>query len=224
MPQRPSIFIGSSSEGLEVARSLRTQLNNDAEVTLWNEGVFTLSQGYLEALANALPRFDFAVLVFSADDQVESRGVTQIAPRDNVMFELGLFMGRLGRARTFVLHDAAKHPKMPSDLAGVSVAQFRSDRADGNLVAAVGSAADAIRGAVRSLGVHESRSSQNLRNATDSIEHASETVSRLVSLLARSRAVELDVISRQFAGLMPADILASIRRDLADLQSVTPSH
>jgi len=93
MPQRPSIFIGSSSEGLEVARSLRTQLNNDAEVTLWNEGVFTLSQGYLEALANALPRFDFAVLVFSADDQVESRGVTQIAPRDNVMFELGLFMG-----------------------------------------------------------------------------------------------------------------------------------
>jgi len=140
MPKKPSLFIGSSTEGLEVARALRTQLNNDAEVTIWNEGIFQLTEGYLEALVNALPMFDFSVLVFSADDAIESRGVTHIAPRDNIMFELGLFMGRLGRARTFVLYDSAKHPKLPSDLAGVSVAQYRSDRADGNFIAAVGTA------------------------------------------------------------------------------------
>ncbi|OYW73260.1 MAG: hypothetical protein B7Z37_22165 [Verrucomicrobia bacterium 12-59-8] len=221
MSARSSVFIGSSTEGLETARALRTQLDKDAEITLWNEGIFPLSQGYLEALVNALPRFDFAVLVFSADDEIKSRGISELAPRDNVMFELGLFMGRLGRERTFVLYDDTQRPKLPSDLAGVSTATYRSDRADGNIVAAVGAASDSIRSAIRSLGVHESRGSRNLQQATDSIEYASNTVAKLVGLLARSRAVELDVISRQFGGLMPADILASMRQDLADLQAET---
>jgi predicted nucleotide-binding protein len=101
---KPTVFIGSSKEGIEVARAIRTQLDEVAEITIWNEGgVFQLGHGYLEALVNALPGFDFAILVLSADDSIESRGVTSLAPRDNVMFELGLFMGRLGRERTFAI-------------------------------------------------------------------------------------------------------------------------
>ena len=36
---RPRVFVGSSSEGLEVARALQYQLSADADVVLWNEGV-----------------------------------------------------------------------------------------------------------------------------------------------------------------------------------------
>ena len=44
----------------------------------------------------SLDRFDFAILVLTADDLVASRDVLSTAPRDNVLFELGLFMGGLG--------------------------------------------------------------------------------------------------------------------------------
>jgi predicted nucleotide-binding protein len=60
---KPSVFIGSSSEGLEFARAVRSLLKDDAEITLWNEGFFQLGHTYIETLVNALPRFDFAVLV-----------------------------------------------------------------------------------------------------------------------------------------------------------------
>ena len=62
---KPSLFIASSSEGLAFAQAVRTGLEADAEVTLWNEGVFPLGQTFIEALVNALPRFDFAVLVLT---------------------------------------------------------------------------------------------------------------------------------------------------------------
>src|SRR5262245_40091058 len=131
---KPSAFVGSSSEGLEPARAIAYQLREDAEVTLWNEGVFGPGRSYLESLVNALDRFDFAVLVFTPDDLVVSRDVSVLAPRDNIMFELGLFMGRLGRSRTFVVMRGDKGLKLPTDLSGVTVAQFDGNRSDGNLI------------------------------------------------------------------------------------------
>jgi Predicted nucleotide-binding protein containing TIR-like domain len=218
---KPTVFIGSSKEGIEVARAIRTQLDEVAEITIWNEGgVFQLGHGYLEALVNALPGFDFAILVLSADDSIESRGVTSLAPRDNVMFELGLFMGRLGRERTFAICDELQKVKLASDLASVSLAGYRS-RQDGNLVAAVGVATDRIRGVIKSLGIHEARASQQLQQATSSIETASGTVNRLVNLLARSRAVELEIISSQFGGFIQTDLLDKMKIDLKDLEQST---
>ena len=93
----PSIFIGSSVEGLDVAREVELQLQFDAITTIWKDGVFGLGTGTLEALMNALDQFDFAVMILSPDDMTESRDQSYAFPRDNVLFELGLFMGRLGR-------------------------------------------------------------------------------------------------------------------------------
>jgi predicted nucleotide-binding protein len=70
---RPSMFIGSSSEGKTIAQCVRSQLADDADVTIWNEGPFGLGQGTLESLVTALDQFDFAVLVLTPDDMVESR-------------------------------------------------------------------------------------------------------------------------------------------------------
>src|SRR5437016_4747571 len=145
MTRLPALFLGSSSEGLAIARAIRTQLQHDSEVTVWNEGAFPLGQTTLESLVNALDRFDFAVLVLTPDDTVIRRESEHLAPRDNLLFELGLFMGRLGRSRTFVVSESSPRMKLPSDLAGVTVARFSPQREDQNLVAAVGPACDQIR-------------------------------------------------------------------------------
>jgi predicted nucleotide-binding protein len=127
----PALFIGSSAEGLKFARALEKQLEHDAEVTIWKDGVFGLGGGTLETLVGELPRFDFAALVLTEDDLTLSRKHTDPSPRDNVVFELGLFMGHLGRFRTFIVYNKDADLKLPSDLAGVTSATFRN-RADGN--------------------------------------------------------------------------------------------
>ena len=63
---RTSLFIGSSTEGLEIARALQLELDRDAEVEVWSQGVFGLSEGTLSSLVAAVDRFDFAVLVLTA--------------------------------------------------------------------------------------------------------------------------------------------------------------
>ena len=90
---KPSMFVGSSSEGLEIARAIRVLLGDAAEITLWNEGFFRPGNTFIDTLVNALPRFDFAALVLTADDLVRSRDLESFGPRDNVLFELGLFHG-----------------------------------------------------------------------------------------------------------------------------------
>ena len=98
---RPTVFVGSSSEGLVFAREIANQLRDVAEVTVWDEGVFTPGNTYLETLTLSTQRFDFGIFLFTADDSVTSRGHEGVGPRDNVLFELGLFMGRIGRTRGF---------------------------------------------------------------------------------------------------------------------------
>src|SRR5712664_637953 len=66
--ERPSVFVGSSSEGVTFAKAIQVVLDESCEVELWSQGVFGLSEGTLESLISALDRFDFAVLVLSADD------------------------------------------------------------------------------------------------------------------------------------------------------------
>ena len=170
---------------------------------------------------NALDRFNFAVLVLTPDDTVMSRASEHLAPRDNLLFELGLFMGRLGRSRTFVVCENSTKMKMPSDLAGVTVARFTADRADRNLVAAVGPACHQIRQTVRDLGLTESRTTQRLQSATADMEQVTQTMAHLIHLLARSRVVELDIVDKQLGGMIRSDFLDQLRLDLEDLAKAT---
>src|ERR1035441_485913 len=220
---KPALFIGSSKEGLRIAHAAEVHLRAESEVTLWNAGLFPLMHGTLEALVNSLDRFDFAVLVVTPDDLVTSRNETTLRGRDNVMFELGLFMGRLGRSRTFILCDP-KAVNLPSDLAGVTVAVYdavRADRSDSEAIAEASAAGFLISSAIRKLGIFDGRQAKRLRAAADDVENVSEIISRLIHLLARSRAVELDVISKQFGPLIASDSLGRMRKDLAELEEAT---
>ena len=124
----PKIFIASSSEGLGVARTvhglLQQQLDDNAEVNLWT-WEFELSTTYIEELERASRETDFAILVLTPDDVTTSRESAKPAPRDNVVFELGLFIGSLGRERCILVHEQGQDLKLPTDLLGVNLATFR---------------------------------------------------------------------------------------------------
>src|SRR5438270_2217064 len=147
----PSLFIGSSSEGLKIAEYLQGALERHCEATVWSQGVFGLSQGNLESLVAACKQFDFAALVLTPDDMVTKRGSKKRAARDNVLFELGLFMGSLGRERTFIVYCRGEKIDLPSDLAGVKAATFPK-REDDNMAAALGPVAVKIREAIKKVG------------------------------------------------------------------------
>jgi hypothetical protein len=145
----PSVFVGSSREGIEVARAVKAQLEEVSDVDVWNEVPSRLGKGTLESLVDALDSYDFAVLVLTADDLIVSRGVEQSSARDNVLIELGLFIGRLGRQRTFLLVPMESNVKIPSDLAGVTFATFSMPSDPKRLRSAVGAACTEIRNAIK---------------------------------------------------------------------------
>jgi predicted nucleotide-binding protein len=128
------VFIGCSVEGLNYAKIIQLQLESKVDSTIWHQGVFGLSFGTLETLVAKVSEFDFAILVLSPDDIVEKRGQVQMTARDNVMFELGLFMGGLGREKTFIVSE--EKVTLPSDLAGITPALFSSEKED--LISALG--------------------------------------------------------------------------------------
>lgn len=127
--KKPRLFIGSSSEAKTFASSVMRALEDYAEVTPWFSGVFKANNSFMDDLENQLSENDFAVFVFGNDDIINHRGKTLIAPRDNTVFEMGLFWGQLGRERVFYIipsevertvdDEEIKDFHIPSDLHGL---------------------------------------------------------------------------------------------------------
>jgi hypothetical protein len=153
----PALFIGSSSEGAAIARELQAEVDEQCEPTVWSQGVFLPGETPLRDLLTAADRTDFAALIVTPDDSVVSRGEQRPAARDNVIFELGLFLGSLGPGRVFIIRPRGQDLRLPSDLAGITVLDYNPDRKDGNLRAAVGPAATAIRNRVSAEGFRVGR-------------------------------------------------------------------
>lgn len=121
----PRVFIGSSSEGLDVARAVSSLLSQAGFLpNLWNRGAFEAGETYMESLERVVTDSSFALLILTPDDIVESRGQRQQAARDNILFELGLFIGALGRRRALMVVQKGAELRLPSDLLGVSVVSF----------------------------------------------------------------------------------------------------
>ncbi len=129
--KKPRVFIGSSREGLPIANKLQELLSSDASVVVWNQNtVFGLGQSTLESLERAVLEYEFAVFVFSPDDILHTRGAAVPVARDNVIFELGLFVGKLGRSRAVVVNPGRNAIALPSDLAGITTATYDPNEAD----------------------------------------------------------------------------------------------
>jgi predicted nucleotide-binding protein len=124
---RPVLFIGSSKEALDVVQEIQNGLRyDDFVVRPWTTGgVFGASKFSIESLERQVMAADFAALVLSPDDVVASRNSISSAPRDNVIFELGLFMGALTSRRTFMISPIGRDIKIPSDLLGFTPIQYK---------------------------------------------------------------------------------------------------
>jgi len=127
---KPSIFIGSSRESLYIAEKVKEIFGEKLfEVDIWDEGVFgkTLSSeeknendlvlSNVEWLKNFTDIYDYSIFLFVPEDRIVSetrilrdekgKEITPstLGTRHNVVFEFGMFLGRIGTKKTFVLFD-----------------------------------------------------------------------------------------------------------------------
>src|SRR5262245_23212386 len=122
---RPLVFVGSSSEKSEVPEVIVTLLRDVADVHTWKmSDSFKPTSSTLAGLLHAAQRYHFGIFVLTPDDKTISRGSLQYSARDNVLFELGLFLGTLGPERTFAIMEQKKGMKVPSDLLGIHIDRF----------------------------------------------------------------------------------------------------
>ena len=122
---KPRIFLGSSGKQKKLVDALTRGLSEVAEVEPWT-AVFNPGVSTLDRLVELTHQVDFAAFVFAHDDWTSSpadaAAAGQASPRDNVVFEAGLFGGALGMRRTFILH--AKGAKLPTDLLGMTAVRY----------------------------------------------------------------------------------------------------
>lgn len=145
------LFIGSSGSSVTVADLIAKRLERMGfvKVRVWNEGVFTLNNGVLDRLLEIVKEYDFAVMIWGPDDMTESKGESAASPRDNVIFECGLFMGVLGKGRVFIVYDSNVTIKVPSDFAGITLAPYDGSRIEEDGESAIRNASDQIAAEIR---------------------------------------------------------------------------
>ena len=134
---KPRIFLGSSGKQAKLLQALTRGLAEVCVVEPWTT-VFNPGVSTLDRLVELTREVDFAAFVFAQDDWTSGppgaqanagdaaapgqSPTGQASPRDNVVFEAGLFGGALGMRRTFILH--AKGAKLPSDLLGMTAVRY----------------------------------------------------------------------------------------------------
>jgi len=115
------IFIGSSSEQLGTLNEITTLLGPSVECIPWTDA-FGLNKSGLDSLIKQSRLADFSILIATKDDLTKQRGETKTKPRDNVIFEFGLFLGAAGPEKCYLI--AEEEAGLPSDLDGITVAKF----------------------------------------------------------------------------------------------------
>lgn len=144
---KPEIAIFSSKALIPIAEAMRENLKYQFMVTPWTEGFFRSNEIPLNTFLKKLLCFDAAVVVLGADDlreNVNAGGAKEWVPRDNVIFELGACLSRLGTQKTFLVVPESPAVLLPTYFKGFNPLSYEK-RADANLPAAVGSACAAIK-------------------------------------------------------------------------------
>lgn len=182
--RKPRLFIASSVESLPIAEAVNVNLDHDFEVTIWKNGTFKLSSSTIEDLVEKSSTVDFALFIFAPDDIATIRNRNEHIVRDNVIFEMGLFVGAIGKSRSFVLKPRDIEMHLPTDLLGVTPTDFDANRSDGDLISATNRACSLIKSEVERLGL---------------INHASLSESR--TIIANPATYKLKVQDYKFLAI-----------------------
>ncbi|MFN8865100.1 MAG: TIR domain-containing protein [Flavobacteriales bacterium] len=206
------VFVGSSKEGFSIAEQVRAMVFAECEdwlsVETWKqEGLFHQNSSYLKDLITASRRFDYGILVASKDDKLISRHRWYSTPRDNVMFEMGLFLGSLGLTRAFLLVE--EKAKLPTDYSGVTVAYFKR----GN--------AESIRNAISNIvtAINKTKNTFNIK-PVPSTALAMGYFSNFIQPLAKKRLNES--VNFHLSVLLPRQV-KDIRTEVDSYKALHPS-
>lgn len=151
--RKPRLFIASSVESLAIAEAVNVNLDHDFEVSIWKNGTFLLSSTTIDDLVKKSSSVDFALFIFTPDDIATIRSREKHVVRDNVLFEMGLFIGAIGKRRSFILKPRNVEMHLPTDLLGMTPADYEPDRSDGDLVSATNRACSLIKAEVDRQGL-----------------------------------------------------------------------
>ncbi|MCF8243745.1 MAG: nucleotide-binding protein [Saprospiraceae bacterium] len=125
------IFIGCAVESLAYAQQLQALLDHDpVEVRIWTDNVFSPSSYTLQDLMEQVNCVDFAIFFAMPEDLIESKDEESYGPRDNVILEIGLFMGKLGKERVYLIKKRKAELKIPTDLLGFQTIDFDASKTD----------------------------------------------------------------------------------------------
>lgn len=127
MDRKINVFIGGSTEGLKYAVKIKSYLEESLKIEcqIWNNNIFKYNDSFLTSLTKASLFFDFGVFIATADDEATIREEVKEIPRDNIIFEYGLFLGAMGNNRTILIQEETS--KIPSDLGGYSTPRFKKN-------------------------------------------------------------------------------------------------
>ncbi|MGB5157095.1 MAG: TIR domain-containing protein [Desulfobacterales bacterium] len=150
---KPRTFIASSSDHLDLAESVQANLEYDSHVEVWTQDVVVASARILDSLIRQIETTDFAVFICAPSDFVRIQGEEYHIVRDNVIFELGLFIGRLGPERSYLIipRNSKKSLHLPSDLQGVEPLTY--DDSHHNIVSSLAVPCRQIKERISSLGM-----------------------------------------------------------------------
>lgn len=155
MSKKPNVFVASSVEGISVAEAVNIKMEYDVQVKQW-DNAFDLSSITITSLIKRAQESDFGIFVFHPDDKTIIRENLYSSVRDNVLFELGLFIGALGLEKCFVMIPKSKEHefRLPTDLAGVTTATYDDEMED--KVDAVATSCAKIKHAIAKFSKSES--------------------------------------------------------------------
>jgi uncharacterized SAM-dependent methyltransferase len=130
--QKPTIFFSSSSEAKRLLNHLSLLVTEGGWATPqpWTFNTFELGVSYLEAFKKNTSAIDFAVILYTPDDETKSRGTSYQSPRDNILFELGFFLAQFEPNRVVVVCPQSSSLKFPSDYAGHKVLEYDPSQGD----------------------------------------------------------------------------------------------
>ena len=151
---KPRLFIGSSVEGLAIAQAVELTLQHSVHCFLWSNA-FPLAEGTVDSLLKRFEDVDYGLFVLSPDDRLEQRSEPLLSARDNVLFEAGLFMGRHGKSRTFLLRPRDVDLHIPTDLIGITAASYEGRRIADDLANALSAGSTAISLAIAKVEAQE---------------------------------------------------------------------
>ncbi len=124
---KPQIFIGSSGNGLSIAEIVKSELQAVGDAYLWSQGdLWEPNESTFDNLLRMTGYFDFGVFVATQDDlTLTSKGEYGFEARDNVILEMTLFVGALGKRKSFLITE--KGLDKPTDFSGIYMPEFIKD-------------------------------------------------------------------------------------------------